>query len=161
MWIEILFTVIGAILLLVGIIGCVLPILPGQVLAWASLLMLQLKNDPPFTAKFIIIWALITAGATIIDYVVPIWGTKKLGGSKYGIWGAGLGLLVGIFFAPLGLILGPFLGAFVGEMISGKDSNTAFKSGLGSFIGFLTGTLLKLIISFVMGYYFIIEAFNF
>ncbi len=161
MWIEILFTVIGAILLVVGIIGCVLPVLPGQILAWASLLMLQLKNDPPFTAKFIIIWALITAGVTIIDYVVPIWGTKKLGGSKYGIWGAGLGLLVGIFFAPLGLILGPFLGAFVGEMISGKDSNTAFKSGLGSFIGFLTGTLLKLIISFVMGYYFIIEAFNF
>ncbi len=161
MWIEILLTVIGAILLVVGIIGCVLPVLPGQILAWASLLILQLKNDPPFTAKFIIIWALITAGVTIIDYVVPIWGTKKLGGSKYGIWGAGLGLLVGIFFAPLGLILGPFLGAFVGEMISGKDSNTAFKSGLGSFIGFLTGTLLKLIISFVMGYYFIIEAFNF
>ncbi|RLD59971.1 MAG: DUF456 domain-containing protein [Bacteroidetes bacterium] len=159
MWVEILLTVIGIILLLVGIVGCVLPVLPGQVLAWASLLMLQLKNDPPFTAKFIIIWALVTAGVTILDYVVPIWGTKKLGGSKYGIWGAGLGLIVGIFFAPLGLIIGPFLGAFAGEMIAGKDSNTAFKSGLGSFIGFLTGTLLKLIISFVMGYYFFMNAF--
>ena len=159
MWIDILFVVIGIILLLVGIVGCVLPVLPGQILAWASLLMLQFKSDPPFAAKFIIVWALITAAVTILDYIVPLWGTKKLGGSKYGIWGAALGLLVGIFFSPIGLIIGPFAGAFVGEMIAGKDSNTAFKSGLGSFIGFLTGTLLKLIISFVMGYYFFINAF--
>jgi len=161
MWIDILFVGIGIILLLAGIVGCILPVLPGQILAWASLLMLQLKSDPPFTAKFIVLWAFITAGVTILDYIVPLWGTKKLGGSKYGIWGAALGLLVGIFFPPIGLIIGPFAGAFVGEMITGKDSNTAFKSGLGSFIGFLTGTLLKLIISFVMGYYFIINAFNF
>jgi len=160
MWIDILFVVIGIILLLVGIIGCVLPVLPGQILAWASLLMLQFKSDPPFTAKFIVLWALITAGVTILDYIVPLWGTKKLGGSKYGIWGAALGLLVGVFFSPIGLIIGPFAGAFVGEMIAGKDSNTAFKSGLGSFIGFLTGTLLKLVISFVMGYYFFMNAFN-
>ena len=160
MGIDILFVIIGIILLLVGIVGCVLPVLPGQILAWASLLMLQFKSGPPFTAKFIIVWALITAAVTILDYIVPLWGTKKLGGSKYGIWGAALGLLVGIFFPPIGLIIGPFAGAFVGEMIAGKDSNTAFKSGLGSFIGFLTGTLLKLIISFVMGYYFFMNAFN-
>ena len=160
MWIDILFVVIGIILLLVGIVGCVLPVLPGQILAWASLLMLQFKSDPPFAAKFIVVWALITVAVTILDYIVPLWGTKKLGGSKYGIWGAALGLLVGIFFSPIGLIIGPFAGAFVGEMIAGKDSNSAFKSGLGSFIGFLTGTLLKLIISFVMGYYFFINAFN-
>jgi uncharacterized protein YqgC (DUF456 family) len=159
MWIDILFVVIGIILLLVGIVGCVLPVLPGQILAWASLLMLQFKSDPPFATKFIIVWALITVAVTILDYIVPLWGTKKLGGSKYGIWGAALGLLVGIFFPPIGLIIGPFTGAFVGEMIAGKDSNSAFKSGLGSFIGFLTGTLLKLVISFVMGYYFFINAF--
>ena len=160
MWIDILFIGIGIILLLVGIVGCVLPVLPGQILAWASLLMLQLKSDPPFTAKFIVLWAFITAGVTILDYIVPLWGTKKLGGSKYGIWGAAFGLLVGMFFPPIGLIIGPFAGAFIGEMIKGKDSNTALKSGLGSFIGFLTGTLLKLIVSFVMGYYFFMNAFN-
>ncbi len=159
MGMDILFVIIGIILLLVGIVGCVLPVLPGQILAWASLLMLQFKSDPAFTAKFIALWALITAGVTILDYIVPLWGTKKLGGSKYGIWGAALGLLLGVFFSPIGLIAGPFAGAFVGEMIAGKDSNTAFKSGLGSFIGFLTGTLLKLVISLVMGYYFFINAF--
>ncbi len=135
--IDILWISIGMLLLIVGIIGCILPVLPGQILAWGSLLILQLTSPPPFTAKFIVIWALITAGVTLMDYYVPIWGTKKLGGSKKGMWGATIGLVIGIFFfPPFGLIVGPFVGAFVGELIAGKDSNTAFKSGFGSFLGF-------------------------
>lgn len=159
--IDILWIVIGMILLVVGIIGCILPILPGQILSWASLLMLQLQRDPPFTAKFIFVWALITAGVTLLDYFVPIWGTKKLGGSKTGMWGATIGLIFGIFFfPPFGLIIGPFIGAVIGELIAGKNSNVAFRSGLGSFLGFLAGTMMKLVISFIMGYYFVIHAFN-
>lgn len=159
--IDILWVVIGCILLFVGIIGCILPILPGQILSWGSLLILQLQKDPPFTAKFIVIWALITAGVTLLDYYVPIWGTKKLGGSKTGMWGATIGLVIGIFFfPPFGLIVGPFIGAIVGELIAGKDSRVAFKSGLGSFLGFLAGTMMKLVISFIMGYYFVIHAFH-
>ncbi len=158
---DILWIVIGMILLLVGIIGCILPILPGQILSWASLLMLQLQQDPPFTAKFIFVWALITAGVTLLDYFVPIWGTKKLGGSKTGMWGAAIGLVIGIFFfPPFGLIIGPFIGAVVGELVAGKNSNVAFRSGLGSFLGFVAGTMMKLVISFIMGYYFIINAFH-
>lgn len=159
--IDILWISIGALLLIVGIIGCVLPVLPGQILSWGSLLILQLTSPPPFTAKFIVIWALITAGVTLMDYYVPIWGTKKLGGSKKGMWGATIGLVIGIFFfPPFGLIVGPFVGAFVGELIAGKDTNTAFKSGLGSFLGFVAGTMMKLTISFIMGYYFVVSAFN-
>jgi len=159
--IDILWISIGMLLLVVGIIGCILPVLPGQILSWGSLLILQLTSPPPFNAKFIVVWALITAGVTLMDYYVPIWGTKKLGGSKKGMWGATIGLVIGIFFfPPFGLIVGPFVGAFVGELIAGKDSNTAFKSGLGSFLGFVAGTMMKLVISFIMGYYFIINAFN-
>ena len=158
--IDILWIVIGSILLIVGIIGCILPILPGQILSWGSLLVLQLQKDPPFTAKFIFIWALITAGVTLLDYFVPIWGTKKLGGSKTGMWGATLGLIFGIFFfPPLGLIIGPFIGAVIGELVAGKNSQVAFRSGLGSFLGFVAGTMMKLVISFIMGYYFVIHAF--
>ena len=158
---DILWIVIGMILLLVGIIGCILPILPGQILSWASLLMLQLQQDPPFTAKFIFVWALITAGVTLLDYFVPVWGTKKLGGSKTGMWGAAIGLVIGIFFfPPFGLIIGPFIGAVAGELVAGKNSNVAFRSGLGSFLGFVAGTMMKLVISFIMGYYFIINAFH-
>jgi uncharacterized protein YqgC (DUF456 family) len=123
--------------------------------------MLQLTSPPPFSARFIVLWALITAGVTLLDYYVPIWGTKKLGGSKKGIWGATFGLVIGIFFfPPFGLIIGPFLGAFAGELLAGKDTHTAFKSGLGSFVGFVAGTMMKLAISFVMGYYFVVNAFN-
>jgi uncharacterized protein YqgC (DUF456 family) len=158
---DILWIIIGMILLIVGIIGCILPILPGQILSWASLLMLQLQHDPPFTAKFIFVWALITAGVTLLDYLVPIWGTKKLGGSKTGMWGATIGLIIGIFFfPPFGLIIGPFVGAVVGELIAGKNTNVAFRSGLGSFLGFVAGTMMKLVISLIMGYYFIINAFH-
>ena len=161
MAIDWLWISIGLILLIVGIVGCILPVLPGQALSWASLLMLQFTSEPPFTAKFIVIWALITAGVTLLDYYVPIWGTKKLGGSKKGIWGATIGLVLGIFFfPPFGLIIGPFIGAYVGELVAGKNSQVAFKSGLGSFLGFVAGTMMKLAISIIMGYYFIINAFN-
>ncbi len=69
--------------------------------------------------------------------------------------------MIGIFFfPPIGLIVGPFVGAFVGELIAGKDKNVAFRSGLGSFLGFVAGTMMKLVVSFIMGYYFIINAFG-
>lgn len=159
---DLLWAILGLIILVIGIIFSVLPVIPGQVLSWGSILILQLQTDPPFTARFLAIWALITAGVTLLDYFVPIWGTKKLGGSKKGMWGAAIGLIIGIFFfPPFGLIIGPFVGAFLGELIAGKDSSAAFKSGLGSFLGFVAGTMMKLVISFIMGYYFIINAFNF
>ncbi|MCD4684035.1 MAG: DUF456 domain-containing protein [Bacteroidales bacterium] len=159
---DLLWAILGLIILVIGIIFSVLPVIPGQVLSWGSILILQLQTDPPFTARFLAIWALITAGVTLLDYFVPIWGTKKLGGSKKGMWGAAIGLIIGIFFfPPFGLIIGPFVGAFLGELIAGKDSSAAFKSGLGSFLGFIAGTMMKLVISFIMGYYFIINAFNF
>lgn len=158
---DIVWIVTGSLFLVVGIAGCVLPVIPGQVLSWASLLFLQLTSTPPFTGRFIVSWALITAGVTLLDYYVPIWGTKKLGGSKKGIWGATIGLVFGIFyFPPFGIIIGPFLGAYVGELIAGNDSRTAFRSGVGSFLGFVAGTLMKLAISFIMGYYFVVNAFH-
>jgi len=168
---DLLWIVIGMILLIVGIIGCILPVLPGQVLSWGSLLILQLQKEPPFTEDFIVTWAFITAGVTLIDYYVPIWGTKKLGGSKKGMWGATIGLIFGIFILPflgivigpfgiIGLLLGPFIGAYIGESFAGAKSDIALKSAFGSFLGFIAGTFMKLTISFIMGYYFIINAFH-
>jgi uncharacterized protein len=146
----------GFILLLAGIAGCIFPFLPGPPLAYGSLILLQISNYEPFTEKFLIIWALVTTAVVIADYYIPIWGTKKFGGTKGGVWGATIGLIVGIFFfPPLGLIIGPFLGAFAGEIINKQDSNKAFRSAIGSFVGFVAGTLMKLGITVVMGYYFI------
>jgi uncharacterized protein YqgC (DUF456 family) len=146
----------GIILLLAGIAGCIFPFLPGPPLAYGSLILLQISKYEPFTEKVLIIWALVTTAVVIADYYIPIWGTKKFGGTKGGVWGATIGLVVGIFFfPPLGLIIGPFIGAFAGEIINNQDSNKAFRSAIGSFVGFVAGTLMKLGITVVMGYYFI------
>jgi uncharacterized protein YqgC (DUF456 family) len=96
---------------------------------------------------------------TILDYIVPVWGTKRFGGSRSGTIGAAVGLVIGLFFAPLGLILGPFLGAVAGEMLAGKDNTSSLRSGFGSLLGFLTGVVMKLIVSGVITYYFILELF--
>lgn len=135
----------GAVLMLLGILGSFLPVLPGPPLSYLGLLLLQLLPQPPFSTRFLLIYLGLTLLVTIIDYLVPIYGSKKLGASKYGVWGSTLGLIAGLFFfPPLGIILGPFLGAVAGELLHGKKSNEALRSGLGAFLGFVGGTLLKL-----------------
>jgi uncharacterized protein YqgC (DUF456 family) len=147
--------VTGALLVFGGIVGSVVPFLPGPPLAYVGLLVQQLRSDPPYTVKFLLIWAGITIVVSVLDYLVPLYGTKKFGGSKYGIWGCTIGLFAGLFFPPWGLIAGPFIGAFVGEILASNQSDLALRAAIGSFIGFLFGTLLKLVACFVMGWYLI------
>jgi uncharacterized protein len=159
---DLIWTIFGLLLLLLGITGCFLPVIPGPPLSWASLLIIQLHKEPPFTSNFLIIWALIVIMVSLLDYYVPVWGTKKFGGTKYGTWGSAIGILFGIFlFPPFGIVAGPFLGALIGESLAGKDISKALRSAWGSFIGFLAGTVMKLVISLIMGYYFCVNAFNF
>lgn len=150
------FWLITAILLmLLGIAGSFLPVLPGPPLSYVALWVMQLRSEPPFTTKFLIIFFVITVVVTVLDYVVPVYGTRKFGGTKYGIWGCTIGLIVGIFIPPWGIILGPFLGALIGEMVGNVNTTHALRAALGSFIGFLVSTLLKLVTCLIMGYYLI------
>jgi uncharacterized protein YqgC (DUF456 family) len=145
--------VLGIIMMLVGILGSILPLLPGPPLCFLALLLQQLRADPPFTAKFLWIWAAITIVVTVLDYVVPLYGTRKYGGSKYGVWGSTIGLIAGFWFGPFGIIIGPFVGAFVGELIASNNSQHALRAAWGSFVGFLFGTLLKLVVCLLMAWY--------
>ena len=154
---DIFLIILGAICLLVGILGCVLPVLPGVPWAYCGLLLLHATDKVQFSWQFLVIWAVVTIVVQVLDSVVPIWGTKKFGGSKMGVWGSTLGLLVGLFFGPWGIVLGPFLGAVVFELIDGKNTRLALKAGWGSFVGLMTGTILKLICCGLMTYYFIAE----
>lgn len=149
---------LGVIFIVSGILGCVLPVIPGPPLSYLGLLLLHFTERYQFSSRFLIIWAIITTVVYALDYLIPAWGTKKFGGSKRGVWGSIIGLVIGLFFfPPFGIIIGPFVGAVVGELTSGKDSGVALKSGFGSFLGFLLGTLLKLITSGMMTWYFFKE----
>jgi len=157
MIVDSILIVLGGICVITGLIGCILPILPGPVIGYAGLILLHISSVHSFSANFLIIFALLTALVGVLDYVIPIYGTKKLEGSKYGVWGSTLGLVAGIFILfPIGIIIGPMIGAFAGEMISGKKADRAIKPALGSFLGFLASTVVRLMLTVIMAYYFIL-----
>ncbi len=169
---DVFLIILGAICLLVGLIGCVAPILPGVPLSYLGLLLLHWTDRVQFSWQFLTIWAVVVVVIQVLDYFIPAWGTKKFGGTKYGVWGSTIGLLAGFFMGPLGIVLGPFVGAVLGELIyfnrhpqdnieqpKNTNFNRALRAGFGSFIGLLTGTLIKVICCGVMIAYFVIEAF--
>ena len=154
---ETIAIIIGSIFVLLGIAGCVLPILPGPVLSFLGLLLLALLKQfsPPLTPTLIMIMALLALVMTVGDYVIPLWGAKRYGATKWGIWGSVIGMAIGIFFSPFGMLLGAFIGAVTVEWLVQKERGKALKAGWGVFIGSLAGTALKLGVSGMMAYYFI------
>jgi len=152
---DIFLLLLGFTFICLGIIGSFLPILPGPPTGWIGLLLLHLTKSVPADWTFLWTTLAIALLVTLLDYIIPPLGTKKFGGSKYGIWGSTIGLLIGLFFGPLGIVFGPFIGAYIGETLyNSKDSSRAFKAALGSFIGFLFSTALKLVVGIVFLVYF-------
>ena len=154
---DYILLILGILLMILGIIGCLVPVLPGPPFSFLGLILLHLSRFGQFSNTALITLGAIAVVITVLDYIVPVWGTRKFGGSKYGMRGATVGLIIGLFLGPLGIVLGPLFGAFVGEMIFKDDINYALKAGFGSLIGFLTGIGLKLAASFIMTFYFVKE----
>ena len=144
--------VIAFALLIAGLLGAIVPVIPGPPLSYAGLLVLQWSGHAGFSTFFLLIWAGIAAAVTIMDYILPSFLTKRFGGSRFASIGSLVGLLVGmIFFAPLGLIVGPFLGAFIGELIhNSKNGAKALKVAFGAFAAFIAGSGAKLVVSGIM-----------
>ena len=157
MALDIILVITGFCFLIVGLLGCVLPAIPGPPLSYVSILLIQITRFADFSVSFLVITAIVTVIVTVVDYILPVWGTQKWGGSRAGTIGAIIGLLAGIFFAPVGIIVGPFAGAVAGELIAGRNIDTAFRSGFGSFIGFLFGTVMKVSLCLAFTFYFIKE----
>jgi len=153
---DIALFILAGILILLGAIGSLLPVLPGPPLAWVGILITHLSSSVDYSMNFLVTTAVAMILISVLDYFIPIWGTKRFGGSKAGVIGCTIGLVVGLFFGPLGIILGPFLGALIGELsVNQKQLNRALKSATGSFLGFVVGTGLKLIFCGFMAYYFV------
>lgn len=153
---DLALTCIGFAFMIIGVLGSFLPVLPGPGISWGGLLLLYLTKAVPDNYWFLGITLFITITISILDYVIPAKGTKRFGGSKYGVWGTNIGLIVGIFApVPLGFIIGPFIGAFLGELYhNSQDQKKALKAATGSFIGFLASTFMKFVVCMAfLGYY--------
>ena len=158
---DVFLIIVSAILLLAGFVGALLPVLPGPPLSWLGILLLHFTSYAEFSTTFLLVTAIVMVVITILDLYIPVWGTKKFGGTKAGVIGSTLGLLAGLFiFPPFGAIIGPFVGAFLGEFVmNSKDISKALKSATGSFIGFLLGTGMKLAFCGAMTFFWINAVF--
>ncbi|MBT8327382.1 MAG: DUF456 domain-containing protein [Bacteroidia bacterium] len=163
---EIAIIVIGILLIVVGLAGSILPGLPGPPISYAALLLLffipeyqaELANN---SYVWLIVLGVITGLITLVDYYMPIWGTKKFGGTPAGSRGSTIGLIVGAFLTfftagigAIALLLGPAVGAYLGEKYEGKDNKTAIQSAKGSFLGFIAGTFMKVVVIIIIAIYF-------
>lgn len=142
---DIVLLILAFFMMLIGLIGCIVPGLPGTPIAYIGLWIAQATEKIHFSWQFLLIWGVVVVIISVLDYVVPAWGTKHYGGTKWGVWGSTIGVFIGLFFGAMGVIFGPLIGAVIGELISGKQLNDALKAGWGSFVGILFGTILKLI----------------
>ena len=141
---DIFLIIIGLIFCLIGLIGSFTPIIPGPITSWLGLLIIHFSDFIPFNSKFLIITFLIAAFIFFIDLILPVLGLKKLGGTRNGLIGATLGLLIGLVVGgPFGLIFGSFFGALSGEYIQKNNLKQSLKPALGTFVGIVTGTIVK------------------
>lgn len=153
--------VIGAFLVIFGILGSLLPTLPGPTLSFVGLLLLFFaKGSEVITVSTLVLFGIATVLLIGLDYIAPIIGAKYFGATKYGIIGAIIGLIVGIaVFFPLGILIGPFIGALIGEMTGGKKVAVAAQAGIGTIFGSVAMTALQTVFSIVVAIYFFIKVF--
>ena len=143
--------ILAFVCLVVGVLGAIIPGLPGPPVSWVGLLLASLTPYGDISVALLVATAVLAAVITVLDYVVPSLATKRNGGSKYGVWGCNIGLVVSIIGLPfgpqglLGVIFWPFVGALAGEYIKSRETGPALRAAWGAFLGFLTGTLLKLV----------------
>lgn len=157
---DIALAIFGGLFIFAGILGSLLPVIPGPPLSWGGLLLIHFSDYTSFSTTFLVVSAVAMVAVTVLDYFIPIWGTKRFGGSRAGVVGSTVGLIIGLFFGPIGIIFGPFLGALIGELaVNRKETKKALRSATGSFVGFVLGTGLKLIYGGFAAWYYAKEVF--
>jgi hypothetical protein len=160
---DIFLLLLGFVFVCLGIIGSFLPVLPGPLTSWVGLLLLHSTNIVPMDWTFLGVTLAIALLIWILDYFIPAMGTKRFGGTRYGVYGTTIGLLIGLLSPiPFGMLIGAFIGAFIGEIIyDSKDTNRALKASFGAFLGFLASATIKFSIAAVYFVLFLIQFWEF
>ena len=157
---DLIFAIIAGVLLVAGFFGTFVPVLPGAPLAWVGLLLAFFSDYCAVSIPALVISGIFAILVSVLDNILPVAMTKKFGGSKAAVTGSTIGLILGFFIGPVGIILGPFAGALVGELIHNQGKTQGiFKAGWGAFVGFLTGTGLKMICVLIFIWYYIASFF--
>lgn len=157
---EIALIIFISLFMVAGIIGSVLPALPGPPLSYIGIVLLHFFTRHQFSTSFLLIWLAVVVLLQLFDYFLSVWGTKRFGGSRAGVWGSIAGLFIGLSFGPLGIILGPFAGALFGELITRRSMRESLRAATGSLMGFFLGTVLKLIVSGMLFFSFVKKLFE-
>ena len=130
--------------MILGIIGSIIPVIPGPIMSYIGLLLIHFFTDLNFTDNELVRYGIITVLVFASDYILQFLGVNKMGGKKYAVYGTMIGVSIGLFFPPIGLILGPFIGAFMGALLEKNSNRYAFKIAFGALLGFVFGTIIKL-----------------
>jgi len=158
---TVLLIILGLLLALAGVFGCIFPVIPGPPLGYLALIILSWAKDwEPFSSTFLIIMAGLTILVSISDYLIPAISAKRYGASRLSLWVSIAGMVIGLFlFPPWGMVIGAFLGAFAGELLAGRRGKSALRVSCGVFVGNMLSTGLKLALSGVMLFLYIREMF--
>lgn len=151
---DIFLIILAGIFIVISIIGSIVPGLPGPPIGMIGVILLHITDKVDISLTTLIVCAVLTILVSILDYYLPIYSTKKIGGSKYAVRGSIIGMVVGFLFTPIGVILGTFLGAVIGELLNGSDMVNSLKIGSVTFFGTILGLGIKLMLccSFVFIY---------
>ncbi|OWK97942.1 hypothetical protein AP75_08750 [Kaistella haifensis DSM 19056] len=160
---DTLIPLVSILLLLVGILGTFLPVLPGLLLSLCGLLIYKFGTDSSLSMAYLWIFVFLTLLSIILNYVIPARTNRKYGGTRWGSVGSIIGTILGMFFIPLpfGFLIGMFLGVFVGELLhDANDKKKAWNSTKGAFIGFLYGTGFNFMVGLAMFLVVLIDIFK-
>ena len=146
---DIFLLILSFAIMIVGIIGSVIPVLPGPLSSWIGLFLFSMISDVQVNTTLLVTTFIIALIVFILDYILPIYTSKKFGASKYGIIGASIGTITGLFIPPFGIIIGAIIGAISGELLLNKNFKKSFKAGIGVFLGLIVSGLSKALISSV------------
>jgi len=160
---DLFLLTIGFLCVMLGLIGSFLPVLPGPLTSWLGLLILYFTSIVPMNYTFLGITLAIAIFIWVLDYIIPAIGTKRFGGSKYGVYGTTIGLLIGLFSPiPFGILIGAFLGAFIGEILHDKtNTKRAFKASIGSLLGLITSTTIRFSVALVYAFLFFVKVWEY